>query len=270
MARATAAKKTKKTKKTATTKRATKKLPKRSKAKKKKKPVKAKKKVAKKKTAKKTTKKKTTKKKTLGKKKSPTKKKTKKTTNKKPAKVKKATKTAKSKVVALKPAKPKLKLVEETAFKLNVGDMAPDFSLRDQHGNMTSLNQFRGKKVVLYFYPKDDTPGCTREACSFRDHLAQFQGLNAEIIGVSFDDQSSHEKFIEKYSLNFTLLSDENKEVANQYGVYVEKNMYGKTYMGIERSTLVIDSEGKISQIFRRVKVDGHTEEVIKALESAS
>jgi len=151
---------------------------------------------------------------------------------------------------------------------LHIGDAAPAFTAPDQHGNQVSLSDFSGKNVVLYFYPKDDTPGCTREACSFRDNLPSFEGVNAVILGVSFDDQDSHQKFISKYDLNFSLLSDANKEIAEAYGVYVQKNMYGKTYMGIERSTFIINAEGKIVAIFRNLKVDGHTEEVLQALKS--
>lgn len=151
--------------------------------------------------------------------------------------------------------------------RLDVGQMAPNFTLPDQTGSLVSLSNFRGKNVVLYFYPKDDTPGCTKEACSFRDNLSTFEGINAVILGVSFDDQASHQKFIEKYGLNFTLLSDPSKETAQAYGVYVQKNMYGNISWGIERSTFVIDAEGKIAAAFRRVSVDGHTEQVLDVLQ---
>ncbi|TVQ77482.1 MAG: thioredoxin-dependent thiol peroxidase [Bradymonadales bacterium] len=163
-----------------------------------------------------------------------------------------------------------LQLVESAtgaeAQRLSVGDRAPQFVLPNQKGEPISLESFRGKRVVLYFYPKDDTPGCTREACSFRDHLPNFEMKNAKIFGVSFDSPESHQKFIEKYGLNFDLLSDENKEVAESYGVHVQKNMYGKTYWGIERSTFVIGPDGRIEAAFRNVKVDGHTDEVMSAL----
>ncbi len=129
-----------------------------------------------------------------------------------------------------------------------------------------SLSQFAGKKVVLYFYPKDDTPGCTKEACSFRDNIQQFGTKDAVILGVSADDSQSHQAFIQKYGLNFTLLADTDKAVSEAYGVWVEKNMYGKTYMGIERTTFLINPDGRIAEIFRQVKVDGHTEEVLEAL----
>ena len=148
---------------------------------------------------------------------------------------------------------------------LNPGDTAPNFNLADQNGTMVSLSALRGKTVVLYFYPKDDTPGCTKEACSFRDNIQQF-GANAVILGVSADDTQSHQSFIQKYGLNFQLLSDVNKDVSNAFGVWVEKNMYGKTYMGIERTTFIIDPNGQISEVFRQVKVDGHTEEVLEAV----
>jgi peroxiredoxin Q/BCP len=126
----------------------------------------------------------------------------------------------------------------------------------------------RGKSVVLYFYPQDDTPGCTREACAFRDNLPKFGGLDAVILGVSKDSLASHEKFINKYSLNFTLLSDEDLVAHKLYDTWREKNNYGRTYMGTERSTFVIDGKGKIKKIFRRVKVDGHESEVLAALQA--
>jgi len=129
------------------------------------------------------------------------------------------------------------------------------------------LKEFRGKKnVVLYFYPKDDTPGCTKEACSFRDERPKFDKKDAVILGVSFDDLESHKKFAGKYKLPFPLLSDADKKIAEAYGVYKEKSMYGRTYMGIERSTFVIDKDGKIAQVYRKVRVDGHSDEVLGAL----
>ena len=151
--------------------------------------------------------------------------------------------------------------------ELIVGDPAPDFRLPSTEGRAISLKEFRGKKnVVLYFYPKDDTPGCTKESCSFRDERPKFDKKDAVILGVSFDDLASHAKFVEKYKLPFTLLSDENKTVASAYGVYKEKSMYGRTYMGIERSTFVIGKDGRIAQIYRKVKVDGHSDEILEAL----
>lgn len=151
--------------------------------------------------------------------------------------------------------------------ELKVGDPAPDFRLPSTEGREVSLKEFQGKKnVVLYFYPKDDTPGCTKESCSFRDEKLKFDKKDAVILGVSFDDLKSHAKFVEKYKLPFTLLSDEDKKVATAYGVYKEKSMYGRTYMGIERSTFVIGKDGKLAQIYRKVSVDGHSEEILKAL----
>ncbi|MBN8555076.1 MAG: thioredoxin-dependent thiol peroxidase [Deltaproteobacteria bacterium] len=155
--------------------------------------------------------------------------------------------------------------VTETT-RIGAGDQAPAFNLPDQNGQNVSLSDFAGKKVVLYFYPKDDTPGCTKESCSFRDNLPHFDAKEAVILGVSFDDADSHQKFISKYGLNFHLLSDLNKEVAKKYGVYVQKNMYGNISWGIERSTFIIDREGKIIAAIRRVQVDGHTEEVLSIL----
>lgn len=149
---------------------------------------------------------------------------------------------------------------------LNTGDKAPYFELPNQDGETVKLTDLKGKSVVLYFYPKDDTSGCTKEACSFRDELSIFEGVNATIIGVSGDSVKSHRKFADKYSLNFTLLSDESKQMLEAYGVWKEKSMYGKKYMGIERTTFVIDPEGTIKKVFNKVKVDGHTEEVKKAL----
>ena len=153
------------------------------------------------------------------------------------------------------------------AKELKVGDTAPDFRLPSTEGREIALIEFRGKKnVVLYFYPKDDTPGCTKEACSFRDERPKFDKKDAVILGVSFDDLESHKKFAGKYKLPFPLLSDADKKIAEAYGVYKEKSMYGRTYMGIERSTFVIDKDGKIAQVYRKVRVDGHSDEVLGAL----
>ncbi len=150
--------------------------------------------------------------------------------------------------------------------ELSIGDKAPDFSLPTGDGTTLSLKDLRGKRVVLYFYPKDDTPGCTSEACSFRDEIQVFEKKGAVIIGVSIDSVESHRKFAGKYDLPFTLLSDEKKVMVKAYGVWKQKNMYGKKYMGVERTTFVIDEEGRIAQIFRKVKVDGHTNEVLAGL----
>jgi len=150
--------------------------------------------------------------------------------------------------------------------ELAVGQKAPEFSLPDQDGEVVTLKSLKGKQVVLYFYPKDDTSGCTKESCAFRDAMAPIKKAGAVVLGVSFDGQASHQKFIAKYSLPFTLLSDLEKEVAAAYDVYKEKSMYGRKYMGIERSTFVIDAAGKLKAIFRKVKVDGHVDEVLDAL----
>jgi peroxiredoxin Q/BCP len=149
---------------------------------------------------------------------------------------------------------------------LQVGDTAPDFSMPTDDGSSIWLSALRGKKVVLYFYPKDDTPGCTVEACSFRDNLPDFKGVNAEIIGVSRDDTASHQRFSNKFNLNFTLASDTTGKVTEDYGVWTEKSMYGKTFMGIQRATFIIDEKGKIAHIFPKVSVEGHTAEVLAAL----
>ena len=149
---------------------------------------------------------------------------------------------------------------------LKVGDRAPDFSLPSTEGKNISLSDLRGKKVVLYFYPKDDTPGCTKESCSFSDNLAKVRSKGAVIYGVSADSIKSHHKFIDKYKLTFPLLSDETKEMINAYGVWGEKSFMGKKYMGIIRTTFILDEKGNITHIFSPVKVDGHTEEVLAAL----
>lgn len=149
-----------------------------------------------------------------------------------------------------------------------VGEQAPEFSLPDQHGKIVALKTFRGKQVVLYFYPKDDTPGCTKESCDFRDVESQILRAGGVIVGVSLDGKESHQKFIKKFGLPFSLLSDEDAAVSKSYGVYKEKNMYGKKYWGIERSTFVIDTEGKLKAVFRKVKVDGHADEVLTALKA--
>lgn len=148
------------------------------------------------------------------------------------------------------------------------GETAPDFELPSSTGKTLRLSSLRGKKVVLYFYPQDDTPGCTREACSFRDNMPRFGGLNAVVLGVSQDSLRSHRRFMEKYSLNFTLLSDEDLKVHRLYGTWKLKNNYGKKYWGTERTTFVIDENGRIKQVFRKVKVDGHDAEVLKALKA--
>lgn len=149
---------------------------------------------------------------------------------------------------------------------IKIGDKAPSFKLKNQDAKSISLSDMKGKPVVLYFYPKDDTSGCTKEACNFRDEFPKFGKLKAEIIGVSADSVESHKKFAGKYKLPFNLLSDEKKEVVEKYGVWQEKSMYGKKYMGIIRTTFIIDSSGKINKIFPKVKVDEHNQEVMEAL----
>jgi thioredoxin-dependent peroxiredoxin len=149
---------------------------------------------------------------------------------------------------------------------LNVGDTAPDFTIPDQDGNPVTLSSFRGGPVVLYFYPKADTPGCTTQACGIRDHKTDYTNLGATVLGVSPDPVKPIAKFVEKQQLNFTLLSDEDHKVAEDYGVWVEKSMYGRTYMGNERSTFLIDADGKISHIFHKVKPAEHDQLVLEAL----
>ena len=146
------------------------------------------------------------------------------------------------------------------------GKPAPDFELETDDGETVSLKDFRGKPVVLYFYPKDDTPGCTAQACGIRDDYGQFEERGAVVLGVSPDDESSHVKFKEKYGLPFTLLADPTHEVSEEYGVWKEKNYAGKTYMGVERSTFLIDSKGTVTKVMRRVKPDTHADDVLAAL----
>jgi peroxiredoxin Q/BCP len=149
---------------------------------------------------------------------------------------------------------------------LKIGDTAPAFSLPTAEGKTIALKDLRGKKVVLYFYPKDDTPGCTKEACSFRDNLARVKRKGAVVLGVSADSVAAHKKFAEKYELSFPLLSDESKETIQAYGVWQQKSFMGRKYMGIVRSTFVIDEKGKIAHVFMNVKVAGHTDEVLEVL----
>jgi peroxiredoxin Q/BCP len=149
---------------------------------------------------------------------------------------------------------------------LKEGGKAPAFTLPNEKGEKVSLKDFEGKKVVLYFYPKDMTSGCTKEACDFRDAHPDFKKIKAVVLGVSPDPIDSHKKFAEKYELPFTLLSDENKKVLEKYGVWKEKSMYGRKYMGVERTTVIIDEKGKVQKIFPKVKVNGHVEEVLAEL----
>ncbi|MDC0936581.1 thioredoxin-dependent thiol peroxidase [Pirellulales bacterium] len=149
---------------------------------------------------------------------------------------------------------------------LEAGAKAPAFTLTNDQGNKVRLSQFLGTPVVLYFYPKDDTPGCTREACAFRDAQTELEAHGATVLGVSPDDAASHREFCDKYDLNFPLLADPNRQVAEKYGAWREKNMYGKKSMGIQRSTYLIDAKGKVAKVWKSVKVDGHAEQVLKAL----
>ena len=153
-------------------------------------------------------------------------------------------------------------------MSLEIGDKAPDFTMPTDGDGTVSLKALKGKSVILYFYPKDDTSGCTKEACGFRDSLPDFSKTGATVIGVSKDTVASHDKFKKKYKLPFALASDEDIAVAKRYGVWVEKSMYGKQYMGIERSTFLIDGKGIIRNVWRKVKVAGHAEEVLAAAEA--
>ncbi len=147
--------------------------------------------------------------------------------------------------------------------ELKIGDQAPNFKMATDGEGEVSLADYKGKNLVVYFYPKDDTPGCTVEANDFSDHYAEFQAKNTEILGISKDSVKSHDKFKNKYELKFTLGSDESLDVCKSFGVWVEKSMYGKKYMGIDRATFLIDAEGKIKQVWRKVKVKNHVTEVL-------
>lgn len=146
---------------------------------------------------------------------------------------------------------------------LNVGDPAPDFTAKNQNGETISLSELSGKRVVLYFYPKDDTPGCTKEACSFRDNITALNDKNTVVLGVSPDDEASHQKFIDKYDLPFDLLADPDKEIIQAYGAWGEKNMYGKKKMGIIRSTFIIGPDGNLEKIYKKVKTATHAEDIL-------
>jgi peroxiredoxin Q/BCP len=150
---------------------------------------------------------------------------------------------------------------------LAVGTQAPEFTTTDQDGKTQTLSDFKGKKVILYFYPKDNTSGCTKEACAFRDNFAKFRQLNVEILGVSIDSEKSHKSFVQKYDLPFTLLADTDKRLVEAYGAWGEKSMYGKKYMGINRVTYVIDELGKIAAVFPKVKPDAHADEILAMLQ---
>ncbi|MBN1301675.1 MAG: thioredoxin-dependent thiol peroxidase [Melioribacteraceae bacterium] len=148
-----------------------------------------------------------------------------------------------------------------------IGKKAPAFKLPDADGNAVDIKDYNGKKIILYFYPKDMTSGCTQEACDFQEAFPKFDKIKAVVLGISKDSVQSHKKFAEKFGLKFRLLSDEKSDVCERYGVWKEKSMYGRKYMGIERTTFIIDEDGKIQKIFPRVKVKGHVEEILKELE---
>lgn len=150
--------------------------------------------------------------------------------------------------------------------ELATGMQAPEFTAADQDGNQVSLNDFRGKKVVLYFYPKDDTPGCTAEACDFRDNYTGLVAKGIAVLGVSVDDEASHKKFVSKHSLPFPLLADTDHKIVEDYGVWTEKNMYGKKYMGIQRTTFLIDENGIITHILKKVDTKNATAQVLELL----
>ena len=153
-------------------------------------------------------------------------------------------------------------------MSVSVGDKAPDFTLPTDGNASVSLAKLRGKPVVLYFYPKDDTSGCTAEACGFRDNAAAFKKLKAQVVGVSKDSVASHDKFKKKYSLTFPLVSDADGKICGKYGTWVEKSLYGRKYMGIERATFLIDKTGTVAKVWHKVKVPGHVDEVLKALKA--
>lgn len=159
------------------------------------------------------------------------------------------------------PVPPALPIISPVA-----GDCAPDFTLQTDGGGEISLSSLKGQYVIIYFYPKDDTPGCTKEACGFRDALPDFTDLGAQIIGISKDNPVKHDKFKAKYDLNFPLAADEDGTVCEDYGVWIEKSMYGRKYMGIDRATFLIGPDGEIVQVWRKVKVTGHVKEVMRAL----
>jgi len=152
---------------------------------------------------------------------------------------------------------------------LSVGDKAPAFSTTDQDCKPVKLSDYKGKKIVLYFYPKDDTPGCTKEACHFRDAWPKLRKKKVEVLGVSVDDAKSHRRFIDKFSLPFTLLADTDKKIVKDYGVWGEKSMYGRKYMGTNRVTYLIDEKGKIAAVWPKVKVDDYVDEVLEAVGQA-
>ena len=182
-------------------------------------------------------------------------------------KAKKGKKTAKKSSAKRKGAPPKKSIAKKPAPVKGpkIGDKAPDFTLPTDGTGQVTLSALRGKPVVLYFYPRDDTPGCTMEACGFNDNLPNFSGVNAEIIGVSKDNEASHARFRAKFGLKFRLAADTETRVAKAYGVWVEKSLYGRKYMGMDRATYLIDKDGIVRGVWRSVKVPGHVDEVLKA-----
>ncbi len=150
--------------------------------------------------------------------------------------------------------------------ELKEGDIAPNFTAKDQNGKEVSLSDFKNQFVILYFYPKDDTPGCTAEACSYRDNYQNLQTLGFEVIGISTDDEKSHKKFEQKHDLPFTLIADTDQKIVNDYGVWVEKNMYGKKYMGTARKTFLIDKEGKVARIISKVDTKNASQQLLDLL----
>jgi peroxiredoxin Q/BCP len=159
------------------------------------------------------------------------------------------------------------KWIADIMAKLKEGDKAPDFAVPDAEGKTVRLKDLRGKKVVLYFYPKDDTPGCTKEACSFRDAFSKFKRRGIEVLGVSLDSEKSHQKFAKKFDLPFRLLADTDRDLSESFGTYGEKKFMGRTYMGVNRMTFLIDEKGKIKKIFNKVKPEDHAEEVLAAFQ---
>jgi peroxiredoxin Q/BCP len=157
-------------------------------------------------------------------------------------------------------------MAKELELKLKAGDVAPDFSVATSGGGKVSLADFKGKPVILYFYPKDDTPGCTKEACAFRDGFAEFKKRGAVVLGVSTDPVKSHDKFVEKFKLPFTLLADEDKRIVTAYGVWGEKSFMGRKYLGTHRVTFLVGPDGRIKKIWPQVKPDGHAAEVLAEL----
>lgn len=152
--------------------------------------------------------------------------------------------------------------------KPNVNDVAPNFTLKNQAGEARTLSDYRGQYVVLYFYPKDDTPGCTIQACSYRDNMGEFTKRNIKVFGISKDDVKSHSKFLAKFNLNFELLADDNLDVVNLYDVYKEKNMYGKAVMGVVRTTFVVDPQGKIAAVFDKVNPEEDVQKVLSVIKA--